>query len=60
MYAQQILAEHEKKIRLSEIYFIFDIVLYLVDRDVRDFPFKNIYEYGNINIFSIITVILDI
>lgn len=60
MYAQQILAEHEKKIRLSEIYFIFDIVLYLVDRDVRDFPFKNIYEYRNINIFSIITVILDI
>lgn len=49
-----------KKKRLSEIYFLFDIVLYSVDRDVRDFPFKNIYKYGNINIFSVITTILDI
>lgn len=59
LYALQILAKHEKK-RLSEIYFLFDIVLYLVDRDERDSPFKNIYKYGNINIFSVITTILDI
>lgn len=50
----------KKKNRLSEIYFLFDIVLYLVDRDVRGFPFKNIYKYGKFNIFSVITTILDI
>lgn len=58
LYALQILAEHEKKVGLSEIYLIFDIVLYLVERYVRDFPFKNIYKYGNINIFSVIPIIL--
>lgn len=49
-----------KKNRLLEIYFIFDIVLYLVDRYVCDFFFKNIYKYGNINIFLVILIILDI
>lgn len=26
---------------------------------MHDFPCKNIYKYGNINIFSVITTILD-
>lgn len=43
-----------KKNRLLEIYFLFDIVLYLVDRDVCDFFFKNIYKYGNINIYFLL------
>lgn len=44
-----------KKIRLSAIYPIFDMVschfFYLVDTDVRELPLKNVYKYGSIKIF---------